>query len=639
MISPIRESTVVEMNEDTLVIKTMNVDLQDIVLRGKGGVERTVDFSEFYNGIAAGTISIPGHSPKRTQKSWSPTEYAEGVFRSEIVKLIESDRYCKYESKEQEDLLKKLAVLHSKKVPSAKTIKGYQRKFANGGFDALLPDFSRRGGCGWTKKTEQKLLAKEMIDQIYAKDDKINITTITVLINDKLKDNLADDGNPQKISSRTVSRIIHSLPRDQVLTGRVDPRTYRLASRQAVKAFHVENAFQLMQVDAKTIDQYVIDEFGNRYTQITLYSMVCSRTGYPVGIFVTPGAPSEYTLLKLFEFFFSPKDDDFKARFGIATQWPAPCGIAKVLLDNASENSGGVALEIVRDLGIEIHYARPNRGDDKPYVESLFKTLEQRLFKRMPGAKKSSEPLVENRHERAEKEACYSVEEIYQNIVRFIADVYVHESCEKLGFRHGRRMSIKNAMDEELKRFMPPPPPSLAQVQRLVLQKNRVIRKVQHYGVDFEGLQYHSYEFANLTRVHFIKEVEVLFNPSHCTSVYVVNPLTSELIKLDCKMQNIPDVSFDIIRDVRKRYKGTPSEISGHDYQRIYASMLASFHADSRRRKKVKDNNQAARQQSKQAFHREVKAQLEMLSSPRVEPVNNVQNMDDEFVPAPRTRK
>lgn len=639
MISPIRESAVIEMSGITFVIKSMNADLQDIVLRGKGGVERTVDYSQFYNGLAAGTIRIPGHSPQRTQKSWRPREYAEAVFRSDLVKLFESDRYYKAGIEEQKTLRETLASQHGKKVPSAKTIKSYQRKYARGGFDSLLPDFSSRGGAGWANKLEQKLLAKEMILQIFATDDKVNITSITLLINDKLRDHLDGSGKPQRISSKTVSRIIHELPRELVLCGRVDAKTYRLASRQAVNAFNVEYAFELMQVDAKTIDQYVIDEFGNRYTQITLYSMVCSRTGYPVGIFVTPGAPSEYTLLKLFEFFFSPKDDDFKARFGIDTQWPAPCGIAQVLLDNASENAGGVALEIVRDLGIEIHYARAHRGDDKPFVESLFKTLEQRLFKRMPGAKKSSEPLAENRHVRAEKEAYYSVEEIYQKIVRFIADVYVHEDCEKLGFRHGRRMSIKDAMDVELKRFMPPPPPPLAQVQRLVLQKNRVTRKVQHYGIDFEGFQYHSYEFASLARERFLKEVDVLFNPSQCGSVYVVNPLTRELIKLHCKMLGVPDVSFEIVKEIRKRYRGTPSEITGHDYQRIYASMLNGFHKDSRRRRKVKDNNQAGRKLSKEQSYGEVRAQLELLSSPGVEPVTNVQNMDDDFAPAPRSRK
>ncbi|HEJ5876942.1 TPA: transposase, partial [Pseudomonas aeruginosa] len=102
------------------------------------------------------------------------------------------------------------------------------------------------------------------------------------------------------------------MPRDIVLDGRIDPRTYRLLSRQAVNEFYVEHAFELVQIDAKTIDMYVVDEFGRRFSKITLYSMVCSRTGYPVGIYVTAGTPSEYSLLKLFEFFFSPKDEKFK---------------------------------------------------------------------------------------------------------------------------------------------------------------------------------------------------------------------------------------------------------------------------------------------------------------------------------------
>ncbi|MEH6498991.1 MAG: Mu transposase C-terminal domain-containing protein [Pseudoalteromonas distincta] len=637
MNNPIRENAVIDMDGQTYVVKSILSDLKDVVLQGKGSVLRAVDFTDLFNGVAAGSVTIPGYSPDPVHKAWSDSEYAEAQFRKKLVEVLESKHYQQADDVSRTKLLEVVAEKYGHRLPSPKTIKNYAKKYNLGGFNALLPRFNTRGGSGWSSKAKQKEFAETVILETYARNDKLNITATTILINDMLSKEADGETDIPKISAKTVSRIIHRLPRDLILCGRMDPRTYRLVSRQAVQSFHVEHAFELMQIDAKTIDMYVRDSLGKRYSQITLYAMICSRTGYPVGIFVSAGAPSEYTLLKLFEFFFSPKDDAFKARFDIETQWPAPCGLNKVLLDNAAENAGAVALEIVRDLGIEIHYARAYRGDDKPHVESFFKVLEEKVFKRMPGAKQSSEKHVTNRHERAESEACYSVEDVYHDVVKFVADVYVHEPRVKLGFRYGQAASIKHAMDEELKRFMPPPPPSLAQVQGLILQKHRVTRKVQHYGIDFEGFQYHSLEFANLARNHFIKEVEVLFNPAECISVYAVSPLTGELIRLENKMRDVPNVSFEQIKEIRKEYAGPVANMAGHDYQRIYASMLAKWNTDSGRRKtKVKENNQQGRALAQGQFHAGLKTELEKRSVVAAAPLCSHDDDDDDFVPAPR---
>lgn len=367
--------------------------------------------------------------------------------------------------------------------------------------------------------------------------------------------------------------------------------------------------------------------------------MVCSRTGYPVGIYITAGPPSEYTLLKLFEFFFSPKDEEFKARFELISDWPAPCGLNKVLLDNATENAAGVSLEIVRDLGTDIHYARVGRGDDKPYVEALFKALDEYVFHRMPGSKVSAEKGIKNRHVRAEREACYTVEQVYKDVIKFIADTYVHEPVVKLGFRHKKNTTIKQALDEELKVFMPPPPPSLEQVKRLILHKNKTVRTVQHYGIDFEGFQYNSYGFSEVTRDFLQKQVTILFNPSECAAIYAVDPRSGELIKLDCKMRNVPNVAFDVIKEIRKHYERDPQSMSGHDYHRVYAGLLNKWTKDSQRRTKISDNNRAGQKKALVGYHHDVQSQLEQHAVASVALTSTMVESDDDFEPAPAEKK
>lgn len=636
MLNPIRESATVEISGQPFIIKSLQSDLKDLVLRGKGGIERVLDYGEFYNGIAEGVIKIPGYSRERPVRYWEPSEYAEAIYRRDLIKLVGSDKFRRVSKEEQKTLLLEVANEHGKKVPAEKTIKGYQKKFAAGGFEALIPNYHSRGGNGWKAKTELKETVRKSILETYARDDKLNLAATTRKINAILKESCRPGEVIQKISPKMVSRVLYTMPRDVVLNGRVDPRTYRVASRQAVNEFYVEYAFELMQIDAKTIDMYGVDEFGRRFSKMTLYSMICSRTGYPVAIYVTAGAPSEHALLKLFEFFFMPKDQAFKERFELKSDWPAPCGLNKVLLDNASENAAGVALEIVRDLGIDIHYARAFRGDDKPHIESLFSTLEKMVFGLMPGAKKSSEKTIKNRHERAEKEACYTVEDVYKDVVQFIADTYVQEAVVKLGFRHGKRMTIHESLNEELKRFMPPPPPSLEQVQQLILHKHKTIRTVQHYGIDFEGFQYHSYPFAEVAREFPQQQVTILFNPSECLAIYAVHPRTGELIKLDCKMRHVPNVSFEVLKDLRKEYEGDQGIMNGHDYQKAYARLLNKWGKDSQRSKKISDNNRLGQKKALKGFHSEVQTLLDQKAVAPANPTVWPVEQDDEFIPAPR---
>ncbi|MBV2132390.1 Mu transposase C-terminal domain-containing protein, partial [Pseudomonas sp. MAP12] len=273
----------------------------------------------------------------------------------------------------------------------------------------------------------------------------------------------------------------------------------------------------------------------------------------------------------------------------------------------------------------------------RTHVESLFDVLDDGLFSKMPGAKKSADERVKNRHARAEAEACYSVSEIYQQVVKFIADVYIHKPNVKLGFKHGQRMSIKLAMDEALNHFMPLPPPSLEQIRRLILDLNRAERQVQHYGVDFEGFQFHSAELAQLARERVLSRIDLLFNPEDCTAIYAVHPDDGTLIRLDNKMIGMPSVSFATAKALKAAYSAS-GPMTGHDYQRTYAQMLAQFAVDSqRRRPKIKANNRAMQQQEKlaqkAAFNEEIEKALPQLTV--TAPIPSLSD-DDDFLPAPR---
>src|SRR3989344_4663347 len=238
-----------------------------------------------------------------------------------------------------------------------------------------------------------------------------------------------------------------------------------------------------------------------------------------------------------------------------------------------------------------------------------------------------------------EAEACYSVEEIYRHVVQFVADVYIHRPNQKLGFRHGKPMTPKLAMDAALANFMPVPPPSLDRLKKLLLEVNRDTRQLQHYGVDFEGFQFHSQALAALARERVISSVEIVFNPEDCTKIYAVHPDDGSLILLHNKTVGIPDVSFAVAKTLKKAYSGPADQMNGHDYQRVYAQMLAQFTADSQRRPKIRDNNKALRASAKKAAKADIADQFEKyVTQPEDRSLSPAVHDcgEDDFEPAPR---
>ena len=625
-------------HETWYMIRSIKLELNDIVLEAKGGAERAVDIREFFNHVASGAIVLPSRQIEATQRSWSQREQQEADFRQLLLQQLRSLETEGLEEQVLDARIDAFCQFHRHKRPSKKTIESYRRKFKSHGFEGLIPKFSLRGGSGWAKKTMVKDIAQRVLIEKFMGDDKLNLTDIAVLVNNELKTLNEASGGAEQIDRKTIVRVLLGLPKSLVKEGRLDPRTYALWNRQAVRCYDVSQPFERVEIDAKTIDVYSVDEYGRRYTELTMYAMVCARTSYPVGLFVSGGKPSEYTLLKVFEFFLSPKDEAFKARFGIQTDWVQPCGIASIILDNASENFSDVALSVVRRLGIQIEYARVARGDDKPHVESFFKAADAGLFNKMPGAKNSQDKRMKNRHAKAEAEACYSIEEIFRYLVQWVADVYIHRPNQALGFRHGKPMTINTAMAEALKNFLPVPPPSLDQLKKLLLEVNRDSRKLQHYGIDFEGFQFNSHALATLARERSISEIDIMFNPENCTEIYAVHPDDGSLIRLENKTVGVPQVSFEVAAELRKAYSGSAQSMSGHDYQRANAEMIAKFTHDSRRRPKIKANNQALRASTQVMHHAEVAEQLAThapKSNPTPDP-DTLADLDDDFLPASR---
>jgi len=599
---------VTKINGDMFVIDEVLLSINTIRLVGVGGVRLEVDCDEFYEKFSSGEYVLNDEVEVVEFTGESDAEKEETQFRIGLVELYLDQVDKGLKKAEIEKIISRHCFKHGHRSVRIRTVREYYKKFVSGNYAALVPNFSKRGGNGWSDKKDYIDFVKQKALEIYFSDDKVSKRSFYNQADELLRQKLGDGAPRKLISESTCSRILEGFPIKSSLNGRLSKRELNLEERRAIKKYRDCRVFAVVELDACTVDVIARDKQGRKHTEVTLYLMRDVRTSYPLAVYVMAGRPSEMGLYKLLEQFFMPRDDAYYDALGVTGIRIVPAArIGILVIDNASEHFGKLVWEVIRRLGITIKNTRQYRGDDKGYVESAFAILLKRLFGLMPGAKKSNDKRVKNRMAKAEEEACYSVEDIFKHVVEFFYGTYIHELRADLGFMYGKPMSIAQAMDKELSIFKPLPPPSIDKFRGLIVTMHCEERKYQHYGVDFRNFQFNSVELARYMDKTGEKDVLVYFNPADCTKVYVTkrSDRNGTLIEAQNKMIGVPEISFDEAALLFAEYSGDHI-MTGKDYQRMNARKQIKFTEDSRRKTKVKDVNKSVRSNTKKGFHQEV---------------------------------
>jgi len=627
---------VVKINGDLFVIDEVLLSINTVRMVGSGGVRIEIDCDEFYERFSSGEYVLNDEIEITKFSGESDAEKQEAQFRLEVVNLyIEQLQKCS-KKPDIERAISKFCFKRGHKPVRVRTVREYLKKYADGNYAALVPNYRARGGCGWSSKKEFVDFAKEKAIEIYFANDKVNKRNLYIQIDEELRQKLGDEAPKIIISESTCSRIIDGIPIRAALNGRLSKRELNLEERRAIKKYRDCRVFAVVELDACTVDIMARDEHGRSHTEVTLYLMRDVRTSYPVAVYVMAGSPSEMGFYKVLEQFYLPRDDAYYRALGVAGIRIVPAAqIGVLVIDNASEHFGKLVWEVIRRLGITVKNTRQYRGDDKGYVESGFAILQKRLLGFMPGAKKSKDKRVKNRMAKAEEEACYSISEIFEHVVDFFYGTYINELRPDLGFIYGQPMTIAQAMDKELSLFKPLPPPSIDKFRSLIVTMHCEERKYQHYGVDFRNFQFNSAELARYMDKTSERDILVYFNPADCTKVYVTKKSDRKgtLIEAQNKMIGVPEISFDEAAALFAEYSGDHI-MTGKDFQRRNARQQIKFNKDSKRKPKVKDINKSVRSNTKKVFHQEVG---EALSKDAVKPKQisfSETAHDDDITPA-----
>jgi hypothetical protein len=86
-------------------------------------------------------------------------------------------------------------------------------------------------------------------------------------------------------------------------------------------------------------------------------------------------------------------------------------------------------------------------------------------------------------------------------------------------------------------------------------------RKLHRYGIELEGIQYSSAALRKLFKeIGSGQEIEVRFDPTNILEIAVRNPLSGEDLFVGAKHPQLPAISFDELRRLRKKHNPDPSE-------------------------------------------------------------------------------
>ena len=108
----------------------------------------------------------------------------------------------------------------------------------------------------------------------------------------------------------------------------------------------------------------------------------------------------------------------------------------EIVIDNGKPYKNGRILNGLRSLRIAVHICIPGNPIEKPHIERVFRTLTEKLFRRLPGYSGNS---VQNRPN--EIKVRYSKRELQDLMDRYVTNVYAETVHSSTGQRPRERMS------------------------------------------------------------------------------------------------------------------------------------------------------------------------------------------------------
>ncbi|MED4732424.1 transposase family protein [Aneurinibacillus migulanus] len=301
-----------------------------------------------------------------------------------------------------------------------------------------------------------------------------------------------DDQKIKPCSLTTVFRIVQdktdSYAKDKARHGVVQADLNKNGSTAEVE---VERPLQRVEIDWTPIDLLIVDTQTSKRKRYYLVLAVDKYSHYPLGFYISPQEPDTRAIKQCLLHAMLPKVHLRTLYPRLQHDWLAYGVPETVVLDNAKVNESQDLEEVCSLLGIEMQYCPVKAGHHKGTIERTFKTLNSKVFHKIPGTTFSN-PQEKSQYN-SDKEACVTLRALYEIIHIALIDLIANDISPELGMKP-EVMWKEGLKETRVQRTLPYKKEHL----KLLLATGVDMRTITNKGIEIQSQFFQSPELMRL---------------------------------------------------------------------------------------------------------------------------------------------
>ena len=437
--------------------------------------------------------------------------------------------------------------------PSDGTIRRWMMLEDDGDATALEPRYHRCGNRDPRHDVEFEEIALDVIETQYLTSDRLTVTQIAARAGQLYLEACEADGrSPRPHGRRIVERLIAQLPHHDVVKRRHGRKEARRRMRTAKTAILVDKPYDRIEIDCTVADVFVRFGAEAEVARPTVCAAIDVASGQIVGLQTSLRPAHGMLVARTLKEVLEPKDAGFFDLRGIENRFHTVGRPALVVCDQGSENVGPEVDALIENAGITQEKLRPGSPEGKPFVERLLREV-GRFCQTLPGATVSADTGKKERTDRAMKEAVYTLEQFEHLLQKWRFDTHAVTSQRRIQSAIASSLSPKECLRELDARHVRDEPPTPRE-RLAIFMSTSTERRLQFYGIEVEGLQYHSHELESLYRdVGPSARVSVRHDVTDLRAILVRDPRTEGDILVPCKDETMPALTLTELRERRRK--------------------------------------------------------------------------------------
>lgn len=472
--------------------------------------------------------------------------------------------------------------------PAVSTVKRWRKRYRLNSVTSLVPRHENKGRQRLINGVLENIL-QDVLKELYLNMQRRSVACVVEEFQARVKEYnrqvLERDRLPVP-AKNTVYRYVDSLDQYEVDAAREGKYAAKKKHRAAIGTLKVSSICERWEVDHTPVDVMLIDPDTGLTIGRPYLSWILDRYSRMVMAYsLHMAAPNTETVLRLVEKAICPKEKLLLGYPKVVNAWPAKGLPRQMVPDNGAEFLANDLADAFDELGSELLYPKSRGPEKKGGVERSFKTLALEFIHTIPGTTFSN--TTQKGDYDSEAEACLTFDDLDQNLMRWIVDIYLrspHSGLKKRTpdavWREGEQSTVL-AM-----------PVDLDALEAILARRRQAV--VHHYGVEVGGHVYHSEPLADMRlRRNSQNQVQVRYRDD-LGHVWVYDDDRQCFLMVPAKDHRLSGVSRDLYDAGKKALKASGRLDHDADAVLLASREIQQDIQQARRSKKLIDRRRRA---------------------------------------------